>query len=594
MKVLLTAVNAKYIHSNLALYTLQAYASKYKENVELAEFTINNYTDEILQQIYKKTPDVIAFSCYIWNIKIIETIACELRKILPQAKIWLGGPEVSYDAEETIERLTYIDGIMIGEGEATFLELMEYYMERRRSLTDIKGIVFQSSACMTPTEVIAQLPFTNQIIATSPREQLDLSTIPFPYENIEEFKNKIIYYETSRGCPYSCSYCLSSIDKRVRFRNVELVKQELQCFLDQKVPQVKFVDRTFNCNKNHAMEIWNYLKNHDNGITNFHFEISADILDSEELELLSSFRPGLAQLEIGVQSTNPVTITAINRKMNLEKLQYAVHKINEAENIHQHLDLIAGLPYEDYETFQKSFNTVYALKPEQFQLGFLKVLKGSDMYEESKKRTIIYKSIPPYEVLYTKWLNYEEVLNLKAVEEMIEVYYNSGQFKNTVEYLLHFHKTPFDMYHSLSNYYERKHLNGISQSRISRYHILLEYYQEAIKEEAGAIKEILLYDLYLRENLKSRPVFAGDNSIYKERYRKFYLEEENQKKYLENYDGVQRKQTGSLTHIEHFGIDIGKTISQGKTYKKDCFILFDYQKRNPLNYEAATFYLDHI
>lgn len=580
MKVLLTALNAKYIHSNLAVYSLKAYASKYKDHIELVEFTINQYTDEILRKIYKKSPDVIAFSCYIWNIKLVEELICELHKILPHVKIWLGGPEVSYDAEKALERMEYIDGVMIGEGEATFLELMDYFMEGSPCLDNIKGLAFRKTNGETGTECKRK----GQIVNTSPREQLDLSTIPFTYNNIEIFKNRIIYYESSRGCPYSCSYCLSSINKRVRFRNLDLVKKELKYFLDHKVPQVKFVDRTFNCNRDHAMEIWRFVKEEDNGSTNFHFEISADIIEEKELELLSSLRPGLVQLEIGVQTTNIATIEAIDRKMDLVKLKYVVQRINQSQNIHQHLDLIAGLPYEDYKTFQSSFNEVYSLKPEQLQLGFLKVLKGSSMFEKCEKNGIIYKSIAPYEVLSTKWLDYGEILKLKALEEMVEVYYNSGQFTNSVEYLLHFHESPFDMYESLSNYYEERDFEGLGKSRISRYNILLEYFQDVIKEEDKPIKNILLYDLYLRENLKSRPKFALDNAPYKDRYRAFYLKRNN----------GMGKNTGSLSHIEHFEIDILKTVKEGAAYKGDYFILFDYQNRNPLNYEAAAIVVDGV
>lgn len=597
MKVLLTAINAKYIHSNLAIRCLKTYANKYKEQIELAEYTINNYCDDILQDIYKRKPDIIGFSCYIWNMGMIDELTKELRKVLPKAKIWLGGPEVSYDADVKLKASDDIDGIMIGEGEATFLELLDYYTEDSIPLSHIKGLAYKPTALK-----IKSTYDTNQEIKITPvRPQLDLSTIPFPYENMEEFKNKIIYYETSRGCPYSCSYCLSSIDKKVRLRDVELVKKELSIFLDYQVPQVKLVDRTFNCNKRHTREILRYIKEHDNGITNFHFEVSADILEDEELDLLSTLREGLVQLEIGVQSTNVKTIEAIKRKMDFKKLSHVVLRIKAGENIHQHLDLIAGLPYEDYQSFRDSFNDVYELRPDQFQLGFLKVLKGSGIYFEIEKNSIVYKSAPPYEVLYTKWLSYEEILKLKSVEEMIEVYYNSGQFVNTILYLEHFHESPFDMYKRLGDFYEENHLKEKSHSRIRRYEILLEYIMEQIQgvflkenaeEEIITLQELMIYDLYLRENLKSRPDFAPSNGSYKAIYRDFYGSEEGISTLLEDYDSYDSRQISRMTHIEHFSIDIKETLQRKKPVKKENFILFDYIHRNPLNHEAKTMRID--
>lgn len=596
MKILLTAINAKYIHSNLAIRYLYTYAKKYKGYMELAEYTINNYTDQILQDIYKKKPDIIAFSCYIWNMGMIDVLTKELRKVMPEVKIWLGGPEVTYDGELKLQSNDAIDGIMIGEGEETFLELLDYYMEGSIPLLKIRGITYRESAYKCTNEAsYDKLPEErNDIIVTPLRPSMDLSKVPFPYENMEDFRNKIIYYETSRGCPYSCSYCLSSIDRKVRLRDIELVKKELGFFIDHKVPQVKFVDRTFNCNKKHAMAIWEFIKEHDNGITNFHFEIAADILDEEELDLLSTLRVGLIQLEIGVQSTNPDTIQAIQRRMDFEKLSKIVYRIKERQNIHQHLDLIAGLPYEGYESFRGSFNDVYSLRPDQFQLGFLKVLKGSAIFNENEKNKIVYKSEPPYEVLCTPWLSYDEVLKLKAVEEMVEIYYNSGQFTYSIRYLEKFHETPFDMYKSLGEYYEKKRLGERSHTRIRRYEILLDYFIELLKgkkikhwkEEKNAFSELLVYDLYLRENLKSRPSFARDMSPYKSKFRDFYKKEEKMGVLLKGYETYDSKQLSKMTHIEYFTIDIDATIENSKVVSKENFILFDYKNRNPLNYEA--------
>ena len=360
MKILLAACNAKYIHSNLAVYNLKSCSGEYSSRVVVKEYTINQIRDDILKDIYLEQPDVVCFSCYIWNISFVRELVPDLKKILPQVEFWAGGPEVSYDAVEFLKKNPAFFGVMVGEGEETFHELAGYYIERKpETLSGIRGVAFRDENK------------GRDIVHTGWRELMDLSKVPFAYSNLTEFKNRIIYYERSRGCPFSCSYCLSSIDKKLRFRDIELVKKELQFFIDNKVPQVKFVDRTFNCKHDHAMEIWRYITENDNGITNFHFEISADLLRAEELALMKTMRPGLIQLEIGVQSTNPQTIKAIRRTMDFEKLKGIVEQIHSFGNIHQHLDLIAGLPYEGYDSFHKSFCDVYALRPEQFQLGFL-------------------------------------------------------------------------------------------------------------------------------------------------------------------------------------------------------------------------------
>ena len=574
MKIILTAINAKYIHSNLAIYSLKAYAKKYAEHIFLAEYTINQQLDEILMDIYKQKPDVLCFSCYIWNISYVETLIREIHKILPSLPIWLGGPEVSYDAEEVLRRLPEVTGVVKGEGEETFLELASYYVEGKGEeyLCGIKGISYRKH--------------DGEIEENQWREIMDLSKVPFVYEDMNEFRNKIIYYETSRGCPFSCSYCLSSVDKCLRFRDLKLVKKELQFFLDNEVPQVKFVDRTFNCKHDHALEIWRYIAENDNGITNFHFEISADLLNEEELALLGTMREGLVQLEIGVQSTNPKTIGEIKRTMRFEKVSDAVKRVNAGRNIHQHLDLIAGLPYEDYESFGKSFNDVYALSPEQLQLGFLKVLKGSYMEEHTEEYGLVYKSLPPYEVLYTKWLSYEDVLKLKRIEEMVEVYYNSGQFSYTLEHLTGEFATPFAFFEQLGEYYEKHAFHMISHSRITRYEILLGFVEKYVSERVDFYRELLVFDLYLRENIKSRPVFAGENTVDKEWLSGFYEEESKEHKYLRGYEKYDKRQLRKMTHIEKFNYDV-----LGNGTQKDTVILFDYQNRSKLNYQATIFRL---
>ena len=545
LKILLAACNAKYIHSNLAVYNLKSCSGEYSPNVVIKEYTINQIQDDILKDIYLEQPDVICFSCYIWNISFVKELVPDLKKILPHVDFWAGGPEVSYDAVEFLKKNPAFFGVMVGEGEETFHELAGYYIERKpENLKEIRGVAFHDET---------KVP---DIVHTGWRELMDLSKVPFAYSNLTEFKNRIIYYESSRGCPFSCSYCLSSIDKKLRFRDIELVKKELQFFIDNKVPQVKFVDRTFNCKHDHAMAIWRYITEHDNGITNFHFEISADLLREEELALMKTMRPGLIQLEIGVQSTNPQTIKAIRRTMDFEKLKGIVEQIHSFGNIHQHLDLIAGLPYEGYDSFHKSFCDVYALRPEQFQLGFLKVLKGSYMMEMTGEYQILYKDREPYEVLSTAWLTYGEILRLKMVESMVEVYYNSGQFKNTLVFLEKYFDDPFRMYEALGRFYEKKGYSEISHSRMRRYEILMEFAGEQKEIPLEVLSDVMLLDLYLRENLKSRPSFASDQKPYERLI----------------WDYRKAEKIPKTAHIEVF--------RDGKT------ILFDYTDRDPLTNNA--------
>lgn len=545
MKILLAACNAKYIHSNLAVYNLKSCSGEYSSRVVVKEYTINQIRDDILKDIYLEQPDVVCFSCYIWNISFVRELVPDLKKILPQVEFWAGGPEVSYDAVEFLKKNPAFFGVMVGEGEETFHELAGYYIERKpETLSEIRGVAFRDENK------------DRDIVHTGWRELMDLSKVPFAYSNLTEFKNRIIYYESSRGCPFSCSYCLSSIDKKLRFRDIELVKKELQFFIDNKVPQVKFVDRTFNCKHDHAMEIWRYITEHDNGITNFHFEISADLLRAEELALMKTMRPGLIQLEIGVQSTNPQTIKAIRRTMDFEKLKGIVEQIHSFGNIHQHLDLIAGLPYEGYDSFHKSFCDVYALRPEQFQLGFLKVLKGSHMMEMTGEYQILYKDREPYEVLSTAWMTYREILRLKMVESMVEVYYNSGQFKNTLVFLEKYFEDPFRMYEALGRFYEKKGYSEISHSRMRRYEILMEFAGEQKEIPPEALSDVMLLDLYLRENLKSRPSFASDQKPYERLI----------------WDYRKAKKIPKTAHIEVF--------RDGKK------LLFDYTDRDPLTNNA--------
>lgn len=570
MKVVLTAINAKYIHSNLAVYSLRAYAKPYKEDISIAEYTINQQLDDILMDLYKKKPDMLCFSCYIWNLTYVEELIREVKKIFPKLPIWVGGPEVSYDAKDVLLRLPEVTGVMLGEGEETFLELLAHYYGEGKSLSEIAGITYRDEEGL--------------LCQNEWRKTIDLSSVPFVYQDMADFKNKIIYYESSRGCPFSCSYCLSSVDKCLRFRDLDLVKKELQFFLDEEVPQVKFVDRTFNCNHRHAMEIWTYLMEHDKGITNFHFEVAADLLNEEEIQLIEKMRPGLIQLEIGVQSTNENTIREIRRTMKFSEVERIVRRINQGKNVHQHLDLIAGLPFEDMESFQKSFNDVYRLQPEQLQLGFLKVLKGSYMEEKKADYGLVYKSRPPYEVLYTNWLSYGDVLVLKLVEEMVEVYYNSGQFSYTLHHLEKEFETPFQMYLELGRFYEKHKLHLISHSRITRYEIMLEFVESLGTGREDFYRELLTFDLYLRENVKNRPEFAGEYQVSKDTLHDFYEEEVRDHQYLKGYEQYDKRQLRKMTHIEGFHYDV---LGDGEAM--EVRLLFDYENRSRLTHQASIF-----
>lgn len=651
MRFLLCGINAKYIHSNLAIFSLKAYADRKKipgAEIILKEYTINNYVEDILQDLYEEKADVVIFSCYIWNISFVRELAAELKKVSPDVKIWAGGPEVSYAANKFLMENPAFDLIMQGEGEEVFSELIRLTVEEKCRIKDVykqsesekvlSGIVekrysiegkqavkeekdiedkhFAGEDNVYPTNYIdmsklqklqgiavwdfsgeaalgnaeSNIGNKTKIINTGFATLMDMDTIPFVYEDFHLFEHKILYYETSRGCPFCCSYCLSSVDKTVRFRSLPIVKKELDAFLEAKVPQVKFVDRTFNCNRQRAIDIWSYLVEHDNGITNFHFEISSDLLGEEELELFAKMRPGLIQLEIGVQSTNGETVDAIHRHMDLEKLFHYVDRVHALGNIHQHLDLIAGLPYENYERFGVSLDDLYAHKPDQLQLGFLKVLKGTVMEEEVKKYNILYRNQPPYEVLGTKWLSYDEIILLKGVEELVELYYNSGQYTLTLKYAVPFFESPFRFYEMFSAWYRGKSYHKLNHNRLEKYNILREFLREHIDEnEWDTLDEIMIYDMYLRENVKGRPAWAKDTAQYKKEWKALYREQ-GEKLFPEDVQAgiYDSKRAANQSHIEVFEIDIKKFEQSGQVEKKQVFCLFDYSRRNPLNRAART------
>lgn len=595
MKFLLTAINAKYIHSNLAVHTLKAYAadkfknpefwpeSRRKPVIEIAEYTINQTMEKILMDIYRKNPDVVFFSCYIWNRQETEKLIIDLGKIKPDLDIWIGGPEVTFDSAKILESLQNVKGVVRGEGEEIFFDIIKTYREEDivgstgkrtgfdEEMMNIRGVDFRDSS--------------NEIIIMPEHRIMDLSDVPFPYDTLDEFENRIIYYESSRGCPFRCSYCLSSVEKTLRFRNIDLVKKELQYFIDKKIPQVKFIDRTFNCDREHAEKIWKFIGEHDNGITNFHFEIAADLITDEQLEFLKSLRPGQVQFEIGVQSTNKNTLNEINRPMDFARLSEVVSSIKKFNNIHMHLDLIAGLPFEDITSFRQSFNDVFSLRPEQLQLGFLKVLKGSPMEKKCWEYGLKYTQQPPYEVLETKWISYDDLIQLKMIEEMVEVYYNSGQFMNTIEFLLEKNDDAFGMFESLAHWYDENGFMMLNLSRNQRYENLLKFAEEYIGESEiheiikSNLMQALIRDYYSRENAKNRPSFLGEYTIEKSFAKEFYSVEAREHKYLSSEKCMvdDPRILRNLTHLE---------MLDGK------YCIFDYTRRDPMNNNAKIIELE--
>lgn len=617
MKTLLVAINAKYIHSNLAVHSLMTYAKSkcvYDTEIKIAEYTINNEIDNIIDNIYMEKPDVLAFSCYIWNIEFVYKIVREIKKLLPEVSVWLGGPEATYNSVALINEFEEIDIIMKGEGEETFLKLVELYE---------KCIVENSSkegAMAAISEGLRNIAgITSRVSDNVCREPMNMSDIPFPYYSIENFNNRIIYYESSRGCPFSCSYCLSSVEKKLRFRDIEIVKEELKFFLDNKVVQVKFVDRTFNAKKSHAMSIWQYILENDNGITNFHFEIAADLIDEEELDLLSKMRPGLVKLEIGIQSVNETTISEIKRKMDIEKVRKVVDKINSFKNIHQHLDLIAGLPKETLADFIHSFNTVYGFRAQELQLGFLKVLKGSYMHDMKNEYGISHREFPPYEVLYTKWMNYEDILRLKNVEEMLECYFNSGQFPMSIRHLENCYEEPFKLYEDLYKYYEKHYDVSMKHNRLSRYEMLLEFYRDCVDDENKDEEMFIVcltFDVYLRENAKKRPEYGMDMSKYKNLIKAYAKQEEISKSEhieiisdkiynkldLEMLSFVEEKETSCIKEPINIEIEDVKPVINNlngdkniyeeclnrKTISNNYMVVFDYSYKSPLTNQCKV------
>lgn len=541
LTVLLVGINAKFIHSNLAIRYLQRYAEERGHRVAIEEYTINQHLSDVADGIVSQRPDILGFSCYIWNIEWVSKLAAVVKRVLPDCRIVLGGPEVSY--QKGAGAMPYVDAVVSGEGEEAFVRLLEAW-KRGEDYVDRPG------------------------------PGMDMGLVPFIYEGFDDFAHRIIYYETSRGCPYNCQYCLSSIEKGVRFRPLDLVFRELQHFLDHRLPQVKFVDRTFNAKKSHAMAIWQYLMDHDNGVTNFHFEITGDILDDGMVEALAAARPGLFQFEIGVQSTNEKTIVDIDRKVDFGKLARQVLRLKEAGNIHLHLDLIAGLPDEDYEAFGRSFDDVMALAPEQLQLGFLKVLKGSAMEAGAAAYGIVYTPYPPYEVLSTGSMSYWDLSRLKGVEAMLETFYNSGNFLSTMPYLTGLAESPFRLYEKLWDAWKQQGLAGQPHNKMRLYEFLHDWGLGLEGVDPDRLGDLLLIDWCLQEKPKKYPSWVAEDTAWQKAAYGFYKDEGNISRYLAEYAGLPGKQISRMAHIEK--------LSSGH-------MLFNYRRRSPMHGRPAFF-----
>lgn len=566
MKTLITTLNAKYIHSSLAIRYLRSYVSSASYNrIDIKDYTINQHIDEIVMDIYEKKYDLVVLSTYIWNYNEIKRLSRMLKKVQPESTILLGGPEVSYKPGSELEKMQWVDFIIFGEGEATFKEFLAYYLDNKGSLEAIDGLAYRKNG---------------KIYVNKERELIkNLDTIPFPYQSFEGLDNKIIYYESTRGCPFNCSYCLSSTIKGVRFFSVDRVKKDLKVFLDRNVKQVKFVDRTFNVDKDHYFEILKYLAQEDNGVTNFHFEITASLLEKEVLEFLKHVRAGLFQFEIGVQSTSGKTLSSINRNIKFNKINTNIKKVIDTRKLHVHLDLIAGLPYEDYSSFMNSFDDVYQLYPDKLQLGFLKLLKGSDIKKNSELHEYVYNEEPPYEAYFNKYISFDEMIKLYKVEELLDLYYGSHYFDNSIRYLVEKkYIKPHVFYEKFVEYWDAKGYFGRKHSKMKKYQILLAFYDEAFGKDDKFI-EIVKYDYLVNKNRKASKLFQRLKiSNFRDKCHTFLQEKDHLKKYLPQFENKNAKYIIKRVHFEVFKFDVLTYITSGfeKYDPQKQTVLFDY------------------
>jgi len=481
MKILLVTLDSKFIHANLAVRYLKKFCNDNGSedfDIEIKEFTINQKQEYILGEIFSANSDLICFSTYVWNIEYIKELAYIIKEAKKNIKILCGGPEVSFEIEKFMKNESFVDYVIFGEGELTFKEFINEFIKEQPDFNRIKGLAFRYSDKGDKSE----------IVINQHREPiLNLDLINYPYEENDNFEDKIIYYESSRGCPFCCSFCMSSIEKKMRTFSIDRVKRDLSLLLNTKARQIKFVDRTFNADYKRSMEIMNFIVEHNKNNMTIHFEITADIINDEFLSYINKLPVNMFQFEIGVQSLNELTLAEINRHMNIEKLYKVIEGILSGKNIHVHLDLIAGLPYEDYYTFKKSFDGIHNLHAEKIQLGFLKVLKGTKIYDDIVKHGIKYRNVSPYEVICTRYISVDELLKLKNIEELVDKYYNEKYFEKSLEYILInlFSESAFEFYEHLSFYWQQNDLYKMSHSRKKLYKILFDYikYNNKMTEE---------------------------------------------------------------------------------------------------------------
>lgn len=523
---------------------LKAFTKDLDFQGDIKEFSINDRVENILEGIIEEKPDVVAFSCYIWNMEFVNRLAELIKLVDPKIEILYGGPEVSYEGKKFLENHKG-EYVIVGEGEKTFREFVLYKLGEGK-IEDIKGLNYKRDG---------------KVFENPKRPEMDMNELVFPYTYEEDINNKIVYYEASRGCPFKCKYCLSSVMHGVRFLDVERVKKELKYFMERGLKLVKFVDRTFNCNREYTVELLKYLSEQDTE-TRFHFEVAADLLTEEQIEILNNAPKGRFQLEVGVQTTNNEVLHNINRYITYENIKEKVLKVAAGKNVMQHLDLIAGLPGEDLESFKKSFNDVHAIRPDEIQLGFLKLLKGSSMREEAEKWGIVYSPYAPYEIIRSKDISYEELLLLKKVEAMVDKYYNSCKFNKVIKFFLNIYKKPFDFYYDLAMFFEEKGNFKRSIGNVEYYKILLDFYLEKIGgEDEGLFKEVLKFDYLCFNKKRWLPDFL---------LRTITKEEEQSIK-----DSFDRQMPFKKAHIEKFEIDIINYIKNGEINFEPKYLIFD-------------------
>lgn len=561
MKIVLVAVDAQYIHANLAVRSIAAYSAAQGGPLpEIAEFTINHRADAILAALAARQADAVLFSCYIWNISIIREVAANLRKLYPALLIGAGGPEVSYNSEDFLRANPAFNLVVQGEGEASCAALFARLAQ---------GQGWHGSPGVASLQ-------QGRLVQNPPPALLDINCLPFAYPDVTALAGRILYYESMRGCPFGCSFCLSSTQRGVRFKSVEKACEELALLLQARPKQVKFVDRTFNANPAHALAIWRFLQQQDNGETNFHFELAGELITDEMIDFLAGVRPGLFQFEIGVQSANEATLREVGRPHNTAKLFQRITRLRQRVSQHIHLDLIAGLPYEDFASFAESFNKVYALQPHQLQMGFLKVLHGCLMQQRAEEYGLVWRDEAPYEVLFSRWISYAQLTLLNGIAHMVETYHNSGRFAHIGGYLCGFFATPFDFYQALYEFYSRSGCEAAPLSKTGYYQLLGDFMQAHDIPVTRHAQWLCRYDLLLHEKPRALPkwVEVEGAAPYRRETLQFYGEEENITRYLPAYAGYEPKQLLRMAHIEVFPFNPETGQAQPVT------LLFDYSRRD--------------